>query len=90
MAVAEHVQDKLAGITSGEMEFIEASVGLREANLEVTGLDPSTFALVKIAALIAPRVFRSVASFWRNPHHPNASPARRLWCANGRHRLPSA
>jgi hypothetical protein len=37
----------------GEMEFIETSVGLREANLEVTGLDPSTFALVKIAVLKA-------------------------------------
>ena len=53
MAVAEHVQDKLAGISSGEMQFIETSVGLRETALEVTGLDPSTFALVKIAALIA-------------------------------------
>ena len=52
-AVAEDTQQKLAGISAGDAQFIEDAVGLREAAREVTGLDPATFALVKIAALIA-------------------------------------
>jgi alkylhydroperoxidase/carboxymuconolactone decarboxylase family protein YurZ len=52
-AVAEDTVNKLAGISAGEMEFIEAAVGLRETALDITGLDPNTFALAKIAALIA-------------------------------------
>ena len=52
-AVAEHTHSKLAGISAGETEFIETAVGLRETNLDLTGLDPATFALLKIAALIA-------------------------------------
>ncbi|MGH2904467.1 MAG: carboxymuconolactone decarboxylase family protein [Solirubrobacteraceae bacterium] len=52
-AIAEDTQEKLAGISAGDMQFIEQAVGLREAALEVTGLDPRTFALVKVAALIA-------------------------------------
>ena len=52
-AVAEDTQEKLAGISAGDAQFIETAVGLREAALEVTGLEPATFALVKIAALIA-------------------------------------
>ena len=52
-AVAEETQQKLAGISAGEMQFIETAVGLRETALDMTGLDPTTFALVKIAALIA-------------------------------------
>ena len=51
--VAEDTQQKLAGISAGGAQFIEDAVGLREAAREVTGLDPATFALVKIAALIA-------------------------------------
>jgi 4-carboxymuconolactone decarboxylase len=52
-AVADDTRQKLAGISAGDMQFIENAVGLREAALEVTGLSPATFALVKIAALIA-------------------------------------
>jgi 4-carboxymuconolactone decarboxylase len=51
--VADDTQQKLAGISAGDMQFIESAVGLREATLEMTGLDHRTFALVKIAALIA-------------------------------------
>jgi 4-carboxymuconolactone decarboxylase len=51
--VAEDTQQKLAGISAGDAQFIADAVGLREAAREVTGLDPATFALVKIAALIA-------------------------------------
>ena len=39
-AVAEHTHSKLAGISAGETEFIETAVGLRETNLDLTGLDP--------------------------------------------------
>jgi alkylhydroperoxidase/carboxymuconolactone decarboxylase family protein YurZ len=35
------------------MDLLETAVGLRERNLEGSGLDSRTFALVKIAALIA-------------------------------------
>ncbi len=52
-AVAQETRDALAGISVGDMSILETAVGLREAELEQTGLDPSTFALVKIAALIA-------------------------------------
>ena len=34
-------------------DFLEKAVGLREADRELSGLDPRTFALVKIASLIA-------------------------------------
>jgi alkylhydroperoxidase/carboxymuconolactone decarboxylase family protein YurZ len=52
-AVAEDTQQKLAGISAGDMKFIESAVGLREAALDATGLDARSFALCKIAALIA-------------------------------------
>src|SRR5256885_13284217 len=52
-AVATDTHEALAGISVGDMEFLETAVGLREASRESTSLDPATFALVKIAALIA-------------------------------------
>ncbi len=52
-AVPQETHETLTGITSGDMEFLASAVGLREAQLEATGLDARTFALVKIAALIA-------------------------------------
>ena len=52
-AVAQETHEILKGVSAGELEFLENAVGLREAQLESTGLDPRTFALVKIAALIA-------------------------------------
>ena len=51
--IAPDTHEKLAGISVGDAEMLETAVNLREANLEVTGLDPVTFSLVKIAALIA-------------------------------------
>ena len=38
---------------AGNFDILEKAVGLRELNREGSGLDPKTFALVKIAALIA-------------------------------------
>ena len=52
-AVAEDTQHKLAGISAGDMQFIEDAVGLRDGALEMTGLGARTFALVKVASLIA-------------------------------------
>src|SRR2546423_5006464 len=52
-AVATDTHEALAGISVGDMEFLETAVGLREASRESTSLDPRTFCLVKIASLIA-------------------------------------
>jgi 4-carboxymuconolactone decarboxylase len=43
----------LSGVATGDMTMLEEAIGLREAQLDATGLDSRTFALVKIAALIA-------------------------------------
>jgi len=51
--VKQDVQDVFAGISAGDLELLESAIGLREAHQERTGLDPRTFALVKIATLIA-------------------------------------
>ncbi len=51
--VAEDTQQALTGLSVGDMTMLEQAVGIREAELERTGLDARTFALVKIAALIA-------------------------------------
>ena len=51
--VSADTEQALGGISSGDLAFLETAVGLREAQLEMTGLDSRTFALVKIAALIA-------------------------------------
>ena len=51
--VGADTHQTLSGLSSGELEVLENAVGLRELNREVSGLDGKTFALVKIAALIA-------------------------------------
>src|SRR3954451_20611205 len=51
--VAPETQDALSGVSSGDMQMLEGAMGLREAELESSGLDARTFALAKIAALIA-------------------------------------
>jgi 4-carboxymuconolactone decarboxylase len=52
-AVTEQTHETLRGISAGDLNLLETAVGLREAQLESTGLDARTFALVKIASLIA-------------------------------------
>ena len=52
-AVATQTHDTLSGISAGDTGMLEAAVGLRESALEGSGLDARTFALCKIAALIA-------------------------------------
>src|SRR5207245_11428715 len=51
--VGAETHQTLSGISAGNLEVLEEAVGLRERNREGSGLDPRTFALVKIAALIA-------------------------------------
>jgi 4-carboxymuconolactone decarboxylase len=51
--VAPETQDALSSVSAGDMQMLEQAMGLREAQLEAAGLDARTFALVKIAALIA-------------------------------------
>src|ERR1700757_4011149 len=51
--VGADTHQTLSGISSGSSDGLEAALGLREADLKFSGLDPRTFALVKIASLIA-------------------------------------
>jgi alkylhydroperoxidase/carboxymuconolactone decarboxylase family protein YurZ len=51
--VGADTHETLTGIATGDVTLLEEALGLREAQLERTGLDPRTFALVKVAALIA-------------------------------------
>ena len=54
MATVEHeTQAALSGLSAGDAALLETAMGLRESHMEATGLDPRTFALVKVAALIA-------------------------------------
>jgi 4-carboxymuconolactone decarboxylase len=52
-AVAQETERTLRDVSAGDVEALETAIGLREAHLGATGLDPRTFALVKIATLIA-------------------------------------
>jgi len=51
--VGADTHQTLTGISTGDTALLEDALGLREAQLERTGLDGRTFGLVKIAALIA-------------------------------------
>jgi 4-carboxymuconolactone decarboxylase len=51
--VGADTHETLSGISTGDITLLDDALGLREAQLERTGLDARTFALVKIAALIA-------------------------------------
>jgi 4-carboxymuconolactone decarboxylase len=51
--VEESTRKALAGLSAGKLETLEGALGLREEYRTATGLDERTFALVKIAALVA-------------------------------------
>jgi len=51
--VAPDTHETLTGISRGDLDILDKAIGMREFGREVTGLDGRTFALVKIAALIA-------------------------------------
>ena len=48
--VAQDTQDTLLGISIGDANILETAIGLRDLGREGSGLDPRTYALVKIAA----------------------------------------
>jgi 4-carboxymuconolactone decarboxylase len=51
--VAPDTHQTLSSISSGDASLLEHALGLREQMLEGSGLDARTFALVKVATLIA-------------------------------------
>jgi 4-carboxymuconolactone decarboxylase len=51
--VGADTHQTLSAISAGDVDILEKAVGLRELNREGSGLDPRTFALVKIASLVA-------------------------------------
>jgi alkylhydroperoxidase/carboxymuconolactone decarboxylase family protein YurZ len=51
--VDNDTQRTLSGLAMGDVEILEEALELREAARENSGLDERSFALVKIAALIA-------------------------------------
>jgi 4-carboxymuconolactone decarboxylase len=51
--VGADTHQSLSGLSAGDRDVLETVVGLRELNREGSGLDARTFALVKIASLIA-------------------------------------
>jgi 4-carboxymuconolactone decarboxylase len=51
--VGADTHETLTGVATGDMTMLEEALGLREALQQHSVLDPRTFALVKIAALIA-------------------------------------
>jgi alkylhydroperoxidase/carboxymuconolactone decarboxylase family protein YurZ len=51
--VGADTHETLSGVATGDVTLLDAALGLREAEIEQSSLDSRTFALVKIAALIA-------------------------------------
>ena len=51
--VPTETHDTLSGLSAGRLEVLEEAMGLRELNRAGSGLDAHTFALIKIAVLIA-------------------------------------
>jgi alkylhydroperoxidase/carboxymuconolactone decarboxylase family protein YurZ len=51
--VAQGTHEALTGLSSGDLSMLGEAVDLRGHNRENSGLDARTFALVKIASLIA-------------------------------------
>ncbi len=52
-AVAQETHETLAGLSAGDVDALGEILSMRDEYRETTGLDSRTFALVKIAALIA-------------------------------------
>src|SRR5436305_14826999 len=51
--VGAETQQMLSDVAAGKLDILETAIGLRESSREATGLGPRTFALTKIAVLIA-------------------------------------
>lgn len=51
--VDDATRDTLLGLALGDVDILKEAVDIREAEQQSSGLDPVTFSLVKVAALIA-------------------------------------
>jgi 4-carboxymuconolactone decarboxylase len=51
--VDEDTRQTLSGLSTGDMDLLEAGLQAREQWQQSTGLDPRTYSLVKIAVLVA-------------------------------------
>ena len=51
--VDEDTRQTLSGLSTGDMDLLEAGLQAREHWQQSTGLDPRTYSLVKIAVLVA-------------------------------------
>lgn len=51
--VDDATRDALLGLAVGDVDVLKEAVDIREAEQQSSGLDPVTFGLVKVAALIA-------------------------------------
>jgi 4-carboxymuconolactone decarboxylase len=51
--VDDATRDTLLGLAVGDADVLKEAVDIREAEQQSSGLDPVTFGLVKVAALIA-------------------------------------
>jgi len=51
--VDDATRDALLGLAVGDVDILKEAVDIREAEQQSSGLDPVTFGLVKVAALIA-------------------------------------
>ena len=51
--VDDATRNALLGLSAGDADILREAVDIREAEQQSSGLDPVTFSLVKIAALIA-------------------------------------
>jgi 4-carboxymuconolactone decarboxylase len=51
--VDDATRDALVGLAVGDVDVLREVIELREAEQETSGLDPRSFGLVKIAALVA-------------------------------------
>jgi 4-carboxymuconolactone decarboxylase len=53
VTVDEATRQTLSGLSSGDIDLLEAGLQAREQWQQSTGLDPRSYSLVKIAALVA-------------------------------------
>lgn len=53
MAVAAHTREALAALSAGSAEALQEMVGLREDHRRASSLDERSFALSRLAALVA-------------------------------------
>lgn len=51
--VTKHAEETLRGVSAGDATVLERLLSMQLENLDASGLDPRTYAMVKVASLIA-------------------------------------